>query len=164
MHFTCEICQKEHELYPHVSIPLPQKIINLIDSESPSIKKHDGIYITKGGNIITIGNLILDTNFDFSLNIKLWVSIDGNEIIKKKENVRKSEPISTKGKIVSDLSPLYSSSENIEIDVMVSEWSYDDAEVEFLVTNHDEIMRDQKDGISKEKLIRLMSRIYHPSE
>ena len=121
------------------------------------------MYFFDKKQVVCKGIMEMDTESNFTFNIDLWIAIDALEMYSKKEDVENSIPITVRGEIVSDLRPLYEYDYPIEIEAMFSNWSYNNKAVEFIVTNHKELMMDQKNGITHEKLISQMTKIYHPN-
>ena len=160
--YKCHICGKEHEFYENLSIPISNQLKELIDTNSARLVPIEDMYFFDKKQFVCKGLMEISTEFNFIFNIDLWIAIDALEMYSKKEDVDNSSPITVSGEIVSDLRPLYEYDYPIEIDAMFSNWSYNNKTVEFIVTNHKELMMDQKNGYTREKLISQMTKIYHP--
>lgn len=160
--YLCEICGKKHDIYGGFGAMEPDCIIRL--SEEERIKR-----VEKNGPLLLIDKLfflVKGTIFievkDISewVNFEVWARIEVEDFQKKLEEVRKDifdKPFI--GRLESDVF-FYEKVKNMKVDVVLPN---EGEEVVFEILEENHPMRiDQKNGISKEKIIGWMQNMNHP--
>ncbi len=160
--YHCKICKRQHKVLYKASYPIPEQILALIEDNDPRIVELEGTYILDKSEIISRGRLLLGVEESDSIELELWVKFDGKQMYKNKDAVDRSEPIFVPGTIINELHPFYLKTQGAQIEVLFSEWSYDEEFVEFIAINHEELMQDQKTPLGEHRLLEMMERLYHP--
>jgi len=159
--YKCEICGKKHNVYYSVRCPEPSYLHNLSEEEREKRVEGVGSLLLFNKDFFLVKGKIFIEVKDISewMCFEVWARIEIEDFQKKLEEVRKDifdKPLV--GRLEDEI-PYYENVKNLKMDVVLP--NKDEVVFEILEENHP-MMIDQKNGISKEKLISWMQKINHP--
>lgn len=158
--YKCEICGKKHNVYYSVRCPEPSYLHNLSEEEREKRVEGVGSLLLFNKDFFLVKGKIFIEVKDISewMCFEVWARIEIEDFQKKLEEVRKDifdKPLV--GRLEDEI-PYYENVKNLKMDVVLP--NKDEVVFEILEENHP-MMIDQKNGISKEKLISWMQIMNH---
>ncbi|MFK7773140.1 MAG: DUF2199 domain-containing protein [Saprospiraceae bacterium] len=161
--YLCEICGKKHDVYYGVGSPEPDCMHSLSEDEKDKRveQKSEKMLLLDKSFFMIKGTIFFEIK-DISewFRFEIWASIEVNyylEKVKEYENGITDKPIY--GKLENDVF-FYENAKGAKVDVIFPTEG-DEVVFEVLEENHPMTI-DQKNGISKEQLIRWMQKMNHP--
>ena len=160
--YQCEICGKKHDVYYGISSSEPDCMHGLSEEEKDKRveQNREKMLLIDKSFFMIKGTIFIEIKDIFEwFRCEVWASIEVNyylEKLKEYENGVTDKPIY--GKLENDVF-FYENAKGAKVDVIFPTEG-DEVTFEVLEENHPMTI-DQKNGISKEQLIRWMQKIYH---
>ena len=159
-YFKCRICGKKHQLFTWLKDGGLPYLINSGNPEKEGLLKDmGGYYLLDNQNYFIKGNLYInfEDNNERPLNFEVWVEIENEEFRKRIIEFEEKEEVEIKGKLFSQI-PFYKESKGLQVKLILSQR---ENQSKIIVIESSEIMNDQINNISKQKLVVLNEQFYH---
>ncbi|MFT6322348.1 MAG: hypothetical protein ACJAT4_003284 [Granulosicoccus sp.] len=163
--YLCEICGKKHDIYYGVSSPEPDFLFDFSEEEREKrVEKVGFLLLINRIFLIVKGTIFIEVK-DISkwVYFEVWARIEIEHFQKKleeEENGNYDNPLF--GKLENELY-IYKNTKDLKVEIFfpAKEDEGDDVTFEIFDKNH-AMFVDQKNGISKEKIIGWMQDMNHP--
>jgi len=163
--YLCEICGKKHDIYYGLGAMEPDYILRLSDEERTKRVEKVGLLLLIDKTFLIVKGTIFIEIKDISkwFSFKVWVRIeikDFQDRLEEWENETFDNPLL--GKLEGELY-IYDKTKNLNVKILFPTKEGGSEDVIFEVMDENHIMYgDQKNGISKEKIIGWMQDMNHP--
>jgi len=161
--YTCNICNKSHELFYAIENPKPVLLSEFSEEDLKSrVKQIDNSYIVDGERFLMLGDIFIykkesqEPLFTWSV----WASISFADFISKSEELKERKNVEFSGKLESEL-PFYGKTRDLNVKVFVN-IDYDYAVIK--IVDESPIKNDQVEKVSDARVEELMQRYYHPAQ
>ncbi len=162
--YQCEICGKKHTIYYGSSSPEPDYLHGLSEEErAKRVETLGYLFLIDKSFLIVKGTIFIEVKeLSKWVYFEVWVRIEVEDFKKKlKEEENENYDIPLYGKIESELF-FYENIKNLKVEVFFPTGG-DNDRIQFeIAEENNTIYLDQKNGISKEKLISWMQKMNHP--
>lgn len=160
--YQCEICGKRHNLYNFQEYPEPDYLHNLSKEERENRVEETGDMLLIDKSFLLVKGIIFIEIKDISdwFSFEVWVRIEVKYFLERLEEDK--DGVSDKpfyGTLENDIF-FYGNAKGAKVDVIFPAEGKQ-IRIEVLEKNHPMTI-DQKNGISKEKLISWMQKMHHP--
>jgi len=158
--FKCEICGKEHEIYTGIETPEPELIVEFSDEEKEKrVKEFDGTYVVDSKTLFMKGEIFLYLKGDEEpyFSWPVWASFSLKDFQSKHDVFKEEQTIELDGVLESSL-PFYEKTRGLKSKIFLN-INYDYSTIK--IEEKSEIKDDQTEGITEDRIVSLMQKLYH---
>ena len=157
--YKCNICNRNHAVYYSSESPMPTELSDF-ESREDIVQLTENAFVIQKKFLLISGDIKIDTELDeLEIYHRVWVRIVATDFYERYEKLSNGSSITMKSEILSEL-PFYPNSKGLKADYTLHLSSYGLIEVK----SESELKNDQKQPISKERIIQLMENLNHSGD
>ncbi len=159
--YKCKICNKNHTVYYGLKAGIPRHVLEMrMNQEEERIKEFsDYLIIIDKKKVLLKGQIILETLFTESLIVyQAWIEIPKKIYVAQIEKAKEKPSLELVGELASEL-PFYQQLKGAKAKWILNKG---DKIGEIRALSDCQLRSDQKEPISKERLIKMMNGLHHP--
>ena len=156
--YKCDICKKNHTIHYGVGHYIPEIVDEILNGKRDEDLRQEGhMYIIGNEKVLINGTIYVEVKeLSTHLYWQVWVDITKEAFFNAVEN---KADYRIRGHLTSD-SLFYDNMNELVVWLLLGE---DKSSTEVIIDDEKHpLYQDQKEGISKERLLELMQRIHHP--
>lgn len=159
--YLCEICGKKHDIYYGFGAMEPDYLLGLSEEEkSQKVEEVGYLLLIDKSFLLVKGTIYIEvTDISEYVYFEVWVRIEIEDFQKKVEATKNDQDVPLYGRIENEVF-IYKDIMGLKVEIFISNKAKD---VVFMLQDEShEMTIDQKNGISKDKVIGWMQDMYHP--
>ena len=163
--YKCKICEKNHQIYRSMDIPLPRIISEMsIEEREKRVKEFSGFYYVDENLLFANGWVNIEVeNYEFPFYYwKTWTSISKKEFLERLEVLKTGKVIGFAGKLEEEL-PFYINSKDLKTKTLI-QLTNEEILVEIKAEEEGQLKEDQSEPITVNRMIEIMQMINHNPE
>lgn len=159
------MCEKEHKIYFGIKSDISQTISDINKEDKTRVNELEKDYYLVDKSISVFPAIIkIETEYESPFWYETWVECDVKKFNEMVDAFKNEKGGKIEGKLYDELVPYYQKTKGLNCTVKFLPNMKSTDKPELTITEESSLKRDQKNGISRERLEILMNKIHHKNE